>query len=504
MSVFREPSDGPIFSFHSPCFISGRYFVCERVEGYIGGFFRLYHNGECGDLLLDGESVGNPEVLPIESQSSDVSVVDLTGSAIAVDIQYHPEIEQDLFVNTKLSDPRCLELPPVTGNPETTVLGYFGGKYYLHDPRFVLENNNLESPNEDFSAVQATQNIKDEVYRVRCSSAPATFLNEDTCTLAASECASIQYDSDVTVALNLSNLQGAYEAEASRYVYSIQGLRQADSNIDDPCVPGSRSRWKKIVTGDCSNSLRTTTLETWDNLIRKAASSSSNTEGIIDTYMPVLGAGCDAADLGSFDYKVQVDGNCWKNVHPWEFEVFDFTEWVTLHPGNESPIQQFAVDRTHVLLFPSSHEMSRFYANWEHLEVLGTLGDSINVANNPAAADAFRHLMPATTVGSTLVCGSPYEVANDPTHYGSLYQGAFDAATQYSWTTLEEDMEHQRTMIWMHAALFGDDQLRQRVAWALSQILAVSPAAIEAYYMTENFLVRKQKSRNWLLSKQVF
>lgn len=461
------------------------------MEGFIGGFFRLYHNGECGDLLLDGERVGNPEVHPIDGDN--VFMVDLNGRAIIVDTQYHPEVEQDLFVSDTLSDPTCLELPVVTGHPETTVLGYFDGKYFLHDPRFLLEDNSLESPNKDFSAVQATQNLKDEVHRVKCSSAPATFVNEDTCTLAASECASIQYDSSIVVELNLANLQATYAAETIRYVYSIQGLRQADSQTDAPCVAGARSRWKKIITDDCSNSLSSNTRGIWEDLIRKAYTSSSNAEGIVDTYMPVLGDGCDANDLRSVDFKVQVDGNCWKNVHPWEFEVFDFTKWVQLHPGGQNAIQKFAVDGTHALAYPASHEMSRFYANWKYLVDLGKLGDTIVVANNPAAADVFRELLPTTTVGSTLVCGSPYEVANDPTHYGSLYQGAFDAATQYSWTTLQEDLEEQRTMIWMHATLFGDDQLRQRVAWALSQILAVSPTAIEAYYMTENFLVRKRK-----------
>ena len=40
----------------------------------------------------------------------------------------------------------------------------------------------------------------------------------------------------------------------------------------------------------------------------------------------------------------------------------------------------------------------------------------------------------------------------------------------------------------MEIALKGKDQLRQRMAWALSQILVVSPNGIEHTRQTESFL----------------
>jgi uncharacterized protein (DUF1800 family) len=69
-----------------------------------------------------------------------------------------------------------------------------------------------------------------------------------------------------------------------------------------------------------------------------------------------------------------------------------------------------------------------------------------------------------------------------------MYRGAFDAMTNYNRTTLTEDLERQRTSIWLEMALRAPDTLRQKVAWILSQILVVSPDAIETYWNTEQFL----------------
>ena len=58
----------------------------------------------------------------------------------------------------------------------------------------------------------------------------------------------------------------------------------------------------------------------------------------------------------------------------------------------------------------------------------------------------------------------------------------------------------------MKAALEAGDQLRQRVAWALAQILVISPKAIdEGVYMTESMVtyydifVSKKKRKNGCL-----
>ena len=46
----------------------------------------------------------------------------------------------------------------------------------------------------------------------------------------------------------------------------------------------------------------------------------------------------------------------------------------------------------------------------------------------------------------------------------------------------------QRQTVWTEVALNAPDQLRQRVAWALSQILAISPGSIDTGFSTEVFM----------------
>eukprot|EP00536_Pseudo-nitzschia_multiseries_P010764 jgi/Psemu1/204058/e_gw1.338.42.1 len=91
--------------------------------------------------------------------------------------------------------------------------------------------------------------------------------------------------------------------------------------------------------------------------------------------------------------------------------------------------------------------------------------------------------------GPTIVCGSPYEVANThPTDTGSLGRGSFDLLTKYNRTLPLKRLEGQRETVWLEIALSGEDQLRQRMAWALSQILVISPDSLLSDFQTESFV----------------
>ena len=95
------------------------------------------------------------------------------------------------------------------------------------------------------------------------------------------------------------------------------------------------------------------------------------------------------------------------------------------------------------------------------------------------------------TFGSGVVCGSPYEVANKhPADSGTLGRGSFDLLTQYNRTSPQSQshLVGQRETVWLEIALKGEDQLRQRMAWALSQILVVSPNSVQLIFQTESFL----------------
>lgn len=65
-----------------------------------------------------------------------------------------------------------------------------------------------------------------------------------------------------------------------------------------------------------------------------------------------------------------------------------------------------------------------------------------------------------------VVCGSPNEVANDP-----LKPNIFT----FYYNEIMEDAYKQKKDVWNMIALTEADQLRQRMAWALSQIIVVTP-----------------------------
>jgi len=89
-----------------------------------------------------------------------------------------------------------------------------------------------------------------------------------------------------------------------------------------------------------------------------------------------------------------------------------------------------------------------------------------------------------TGTSAMVVCGSPSEVSNDP--YG---QSIFSAARTTDLKS-KEDTKTQRESVWSMIAMSGEteDQLRQKVAWALSQILVISPGQIENYEQSEIYL----------------
>jgi len=83
--------------------------------------------------------------------------------------------------------------------------------------------------------------------------------------------------------------------------------------------------------------------------------------------------------------------------------------------------------------------------------------------------------------GGTVVCGSTGEVANDPT-----LRHQFDVKSDESITTISGSiLENQKNLIWSEIALNSNDQLRQRMAWTLCQIVTIVPSNIGRADFTE-------------------
>jgi len=101
----------------------------------------------------------------------------------------------------------------------------------------------------------------------------------------------------------------------------------------------------------------------------------------------------------------------------------------------------------------------------------------------------------AVASAGVVVCGSPYEISNDP----SLGDGWMDVhslgknqAREFGLpkdTTIMADFERQREFVWNTVALTAKDQLRQRMAWALFQIFSMAKIAVEGErLLTEAFV----------------
>lgn len=109
------------------------------------------------------------------------------------------------------------------------------------------------------------------------------------------------------------------------------------------------------------------------------------------------------------------------------------------------------------------------------------LGDSIAYRDlpNDLKTNAIAQNLPLGG-GGVVVCGSIGEVANDP----SLKE-TFDVRSNEHTTTSSSHFNNQKNVVWTEIALYEQDQLRQRMAWALAQIVTTVPANIEAYDRTE-------------------
>jgi len=103
------------------------------------------------------------------------------------------------------------------------------------------------------------------------------------------------------------------------------------------------------------------------------------------------------------------------------------------------------------------------------------------IANDSNIIDVVLETSLTQKRGGTLVCGSIGEIAADPAKddYFDNWNRRVDASGSES--------EFKKT-IWTNIALFSKDQLRQRIAFALSQIFAISPGFLAYPSLSEGHL----------------
>ena len=391
---------------------------------------------------------------------------------------------------------------------------------WTHDPRMQLLANTLEEPyNGSVSGAAPPLVAK-------------TFLNEHHC--VPIELSTRTGYTDATFQLSRPMLRNFYTQDDPRLVYYVDNLRLEDPYDVAPC--NGTSRWRSRA-GACvaESAIDAVTKE---NLVAAIAEGSSEGGEVLDLELQEACASESSEYASGSDTSlpiaamVTVNGACWEHSHPDQLNVYDFTWWATAHPGGSAAIKQFARRGSVALLFPSWHSMKGGEDNsaaggWEikHLNFpyLGRLGD---VVDFQLLEPSLRSASIAELVGSEPVytesfevCGSPGEVANAPAEsnrysmlltnddarpgdsYPMDVTGYLSAAEAGVTTDNERDrlvsynrvrtgagagasgdqlgtpsMRQGKNIAWTAVALRAEDQLRQRVAWALYQIFVISDA----------------------------
>lgn len=377
----------------------------------------------------------------------------------------------------------------------------WNGQVMKFDARLRLLENSFTSPAAD-----------DEISDTHmCVTAPKTQFNREHCQQRKS-CSALTSSNflPVDVQLDKETLR-SFKTEGRKFVYYVSNLRLLEAAKGSPCSTSGAivSRWFRVSSNNaCSTpaSLPSATA----SFLRAAIASSSDTANpyVRDVRFSKAATPtqCDesatAPSSQGEGIHITVGGSeCWKHVHPNEYDVVDATAWAGQHPGGQQAITQFADAGDVELPFPSSHGMHRWDEKSRWLPVLGRYGDTVPFTKLPKSVQTqdlaifFKANQPYDGASNTLTCGSPNEVANEPARdhmykmdvtedrYTSGVYGAFGKMAQ---------MQEHKGSVWTNVVLTAADQLRQRVAWALAQIVVVSRIGLvglkDSSFKTEPFV----------------
>ena len=314
----------------------------------------------------------------------------------------------------------------------------------------------------------------------------------------AGVCSPPSFEAGVQVSLEPKVIRQWY-TRSKIHLHVMKGLRLEDPYDVSPCVKKQRSRWRR-TKGACkggATKLDTKTMSTLSSALKKTADKNAYLREIVASDS---GGVCSTAST-TVGAKVEVDGDCFEHVHPDLMSVFDMSYWIQHHPGNinaiaqnrRNPIAAFAEKGETDFMYPSHHSMKRWrdhrklIAGQPYFTLIGRLGDTLDFA---ALDTQLQTEEMAAELGATLetadqgvdACGSPGEVANVPSkghHYYFLTENILQSRE-----VMEGDINYAysqnsgKSVVWYNAVLDAQDQLRHRVAWALSQIIVVAHAGV--------------------------
>jgi len=366
--------------------------------------------------------------------------------------------------------------------------------YYMFDPRVATVTNTVASP-----AAVSTEHA--------CPTVARNFVNAGTCVPESDACAAVVYRSN-EFTLDEESIVKFYE-KGNKHVYYVTGLPPDE---DDQACEGT-SRWVERDSFACSSDTATygaTDIAATTAVLQAYLDTSPDNARTFDLTFDPASTACASADAAQWRANrgmfVTTTAGCYQHAHPDEHGVYDFSLWTIEHPGNEvalaggrrNPIKAFADLGSPAINFPSHHDNSRWITGVKNGKMvhLGNLGDTIDYANLRAEAQdiptatALGSAPEASVPGGIEACGSPNEVSQDPTYgYRYNYNAAIFSESYAHWKLLDQAMSpgQSKTSVWTNIALYRDDQLRQRVAWALSQILVIDENAA-ATNMVEPFM----------------
>lgn len=366
-------------------------------------------------------------------------------------------------------------------------LAYFNGNIDLHE-------NTLENP-----LIQGGDYVE---AGAECPNVAMNWQNAKDCVLSTSgKSCSLYGKAEADWILNDANNKRLHDA-SGRYIYTVEGLRTDD--VSSPCTLGETHRWVKVDVAKASCTAPDVNKKTRKTLSRLLEDNGwDSTDYIVDVNLEwesSIGKCKKANTIGMMIWKW---GSCWQHSHPDLLNVYDMTYWTieSAHPGNvvasaqgkPNPIKKWIdVNDEYRISLPSGsgtvplHLMAYWENNKGSFDYIGRYGDEMYYENLPsrlrieAVANEFG--VTYSDGGAVVVCGSPNEVSNDPLVNNVFYN------YWSTWLKDEDEYREQKKNVWNMIALEADDQLRQRVAWALSQTLVITPNQIDQEGISEVYL----------------
>ena len=339
-----------------------------------------------------------------------------------------------------------------------------------------------------------------QITAVFCSNSAPNFVNEKYCRLSYSENACTRRDKDwediiLTVPLTNITLSEMYRLTSnSRNVYAIEGLVFDDTNMQKfgltplvytPCARNSMtvyqendgtyfnlvddprlertitrakttSRWIKEDDGSVCDTPAIQVANSTAALFARLLMESTDANPILrDITIHANMEQCDLADENKHGMAIRdADGNCWRNVHPDYFSVYDLTDYVATvdisatswttsitpsgivsYPSNST---NYTMMHWELLTRPGNKNKIRYIGRFgDQIEVVDLVNkmqfssaiDNIFLSSEAEEADnaivAIANALGDVTLeaqfhktgrdGGVVVCGHPGEVAPDPT-----------------------------------------------------------------------------------------